>query len=53
MASTGKSAPQKLSLPQLTGIHQTHPEIGKSLQAILDYINTNVDPKQGNKVAPR
>lgn len=41
--------PQKLTLPQLPNIHQTHPHIGKALQDIVNYINKNVTPVQGNK----
>ena len=53
MASTGKAKPQLLSLPQLTSIHQRDPEIGKALQVILEYLNVNLPPKQGNKIAPK
>lgn len=44
------STPKPLSIPQLTAIHQKNPEIGKAIQTILEYINKNVTPKQGNKV---
>lgn len=52
-ASTGKSKPQLLNIPQLASIHQFHPETGKAIQAIVEYVNSNVTPVQGNKVAPR
>lgn len=45
--------PQKLAIPQLTGIHQSHPEVGKAIQTIMEYINLNVNPVQGNKVTPK
>lgn len=53
MASTGKAKPQALSIPQLAIIHQKHPEVGKAIQTILEYINKNVTPVQGTKVAPK
>lgn len=49
MASNTAKSPKLLSIPQLGGIHQSHPPIGKALQTMLDYINKNVTPKQGNK----
>jgi hypothetical protein len=42
--------PKLLSLPMLPKVHQTHPEVGKALEAILQYINKNVTPVQGNRV---
>lgn len=45
--------PQNLSLPQLTKIHISHPEIGKALQTIVEYVNQNVTPVPGTKVSPR
>ena len=51
MANTGKASPQLLSIPQIAAIHQFHPETGKALQTILEYINKNLIPKQGNRVA--
>lgn len=39
-----------LSLPELGGIHISHPPIAKSLQRIVDYINANVTPAPGNRV---
>jgi hypothetical protein len=47
---TKSSGQSRLSIPQLTTIHVSHPEIGRALQAILDYINLNVTPAPGNKV---
>jgi len=51
MADTVK--PQLLSIPQIDEIHLAHPPTGKAIQTIVDYINRNVNPVQGNKVAPR
>lgn len=54
MPNTGKSKPQLLSIPQLAAIHQSHPETGKALQIIVEYINRNIpNPVQGNKVQPK
>lgn len=53
MASTGLSKPKLFVIHELGGIHQSHPPIGKALQAIVDYINRNVQPVQGTKVAPK
>lgn len=47
--STGTVPPQKLNLPELANIHITHPAIGKTIQQMLEYINKNVNPLQGNK----
>ncbi|MBU6231680.1 hypothetical protein KGP36_03345 [Patescibacteria group bacterium] len=47
------SKPQKLSIPQLADIHLNHPPTGKAIQAILEYINANVTPVQGNRVEPK
>jgi hypothetical protein len=33
----------------LPKIHIKHPEIGKALKEIIEYINRSVTPKQGNK----
>lgn len=41
--------PKQLDLPNLAGIKQTHPEIGKALDRILQYIRKNVTPKQGTR----
>lgn len=49
MAGTAK--PQLLSISQLEVIHREHPEIGKALQGMLEYINRNVVPISGNKKA--
>jgi hypothetical protein len=50
--ASGTSKPQVLTLPHLASIHAEHPAIGKTLQQILEYINKNVVPIQGNLVAP-
>jgi hypothetical protein len=47
------TAPQKLVLPQLADVHLTSPPVGKALQTIQEYINTNVTPVQGNRVPTR
>lgn len=48
-----QSKPKLLSIPQLADIHQNHPPTGKAIQAILEYLNKNLVPLQGNAVAPR
>jgi len=53
MVNTGKGAPQQLSIPQLAEIHLNHPPTGKAIQAILEYINKNLPPIQGNKVVKK
>ena len=50
---TGFSAPSLLVLPQLPKIVQANPDIGRALQDIVDYINKNVTPVQGNKLATK
>lgn len=52
-ANTGKAKPQLLSIPQLASIHHNHPETGKAIQTIMEYINRNVVPIQGDKVQPK
>jgi hypothetical protein len=47
------TAPQKLTLPQLADVHLSNPPIGKAIQTIQEYINTNVTPAPGNKVPTR
>ena len=42
--------PKQIDIPNLGGIKQTHPEIGKALERLLEYIRKNVSPKQGNRV---
>ena len=51
--STNKQAPGLLSLSTLAKVHTSHPEIGRSLQEIVDYINQNITPPQGTKIKPR
>lgn len=53
MANTGKSKPQLLQIPQLAEIHLNHPPTGKAIQTILEYINKNVTPAQGNRIEPK
>lgn len=52
MANSGKSKPSQLSIPQIADIHLNHPPTGKALDTIIEYINKNLPPVQGNKVAP-
>lgn len=47
MATTNKI--KLLSLPHLPAIHMKDPAVGKTFKQILDYINKNVTPKEGNK----
>jgi hypothetical protein len=47
------TAPQKLVVPQQTDIHLNNPATGKAIQTIVNYVNQNVTPVQGNKVATR
>lgn len=42
--------PKQLDVPQLAAIKKTHPEIGKAIDAIIEYIRKNVTPVQGNRV---
>ena len=51
MANAPQAKPQLLSLTSMGKIRKDNPEIAKNLDAILDYINKNVTPIQGNKVA--
>jgi hypothetical protein len=53
MASTGKAPPQLLNLPEIAGIQTTHPPIANALKKIVNYINSNVSPVQGTKIATR
>lgn len=41
--------PRNLQISTLPKIHKMHPEIGKALREMIDYINRNLTPKQGNK----
>lgn len=49
MAINTNIAPQLLTLPSISKIHLSDPEIGKALQDIVDYINANITPTQGDK----
>lgn len=51
--ATNKAQPQLLSVSTLAKIHTTHPEIGRGLQEIIEYINKNVTPPQGTKIKKR
>jgi hypothetical protein len=51
--STGLAKPQLLTIPQLADIHQNHAPTANAIIAIVDYINKNVAPVQGNKKAPK
>ena len=51
--NTKLEKPQLLQIPQLADIHHNHPPTGKAIQQIVDYINRNINPIQGNKVAPK
>lgn len=42
--------PKKLQIETLPKIHLTDPHIGKAIKQIVDYINKNVTPVQGNRV---
>lgn len=53
MASTNTSQPQLLSVEQLTSIRANHSPTADAIQKIVNYINKNVKPVPGNKVAPR
>ena len=41
--------PKQIDIPNLGGIKQTHPEIGKAFEQLLNYIRKNVVPIQGNR----
>lgn len=51
--STNKEQPSLLALSTLAKIHTSHPEIGRGLQEIVDYINKTVTPPQGTKIKKR
>lgn len=53
MTINTNNQPQLLNLPSLPAIHLKDPEVGKALQIIVDYINENVIPAQGTRVATR
>ena len=53
MASTNTSQPQLLSIEELNAIRTNHKATANAIEKIVRYMNTNVTPKQGNKVAPR
>lgn len=41
--------PKLLEIPSLPKIHQTHPEVGQAIKIMVEYINKNVTPIQGNR----
>lgn len=43
--------PKQITIPSLPKIHQQHPEIGKALDIIVQYLRKNLPPVQGNKVS--
>lgn len=49
--STTPNTSKLLDIPQLAEIHLNHPPTGKAIQAILEYINRNVAPVEGNIVS--
>ena len=51
MANSKLALPKQIELPMLGAIHQKHPEVGKALQIIMEYLRKNLPPVQGNKVA--
>lgn len=53
MASTGKSKPQLLAVPQIAQIHLNDPATGKAVQTIVEYVNKNLPAAPGTRVAPR
>lgn len=53
MANSGKAKPQLLSIPQLNAIRANHPPTADAIRTILEYLNANLSPVQGNKVAPK
>lgn len=53
MTINPNNQPELLNIPTLASIHLKDPDVGKALQTIVDYINANVTPPQGNKIATR
>lgn len=53
MPNPTNAAPAKLDLTGIADIHLNHPPTAQALKQIVDYINANVTPVQGNKKAPR
>lgn len=41
--------PKLLQIPSLPKIHAQHPEVGQAIKIIVEYLNQNLSPKQGNK----
>lgn len=41
--------PKQLTIHTLPRIHVTHPEIGKALDQIVQYLRKNLPPMQGNR----
>jgi len=41
-----------LKIPNVDGITKIDPKLGEALKKTQDYINKNVTPAAGNKVAP-
>jgi hypothetical protein len=51
--ATNKSKPKLLNISQIPKIHVSHPEIGKAIQSVVDYVNKSIVPVQGNRIAKR
>ena len=43
--------PKLLQIPSLPKIHEQHPEVGQAIKIIVEYLNKNLTPRQGNKVS--
>lgn len=41
---------KNLSVPELGEILKNHTPTGNAIRKIVDWINANVEPKQGNKI---
>jgi hypothetical protein len=53
MAQTTNSKQVLLHVEQMQSIRTNHPPTADALEKIIDYINKNVAPVQGNKVSPK
>ena len=42
--------PKQITLPMLPKIHVQHPDVGRALDLIVQYLRKNLPPVQGNRV---
>ena len=53
MATETNSKQVLLNVKQITSIRSNHPPTADAIVAIVNYINKNVIPIQGNRVQPK